>query len=159
MPAGGARARSGPAASATSERAGRNAREQTQRRGDWVELPASYTGKAPTFPLDGRTPGEAKLWRALWRRPQAAQWVRLGLVYQVAHYCRLYLQATEPGAPASLTTAVLRQEDSLGLSTIGLAALRWRIVEDEVGAARSARAEPAASRPAPVRRLRPAASE
>lgn len=155
MPSGGARSRSGPPAdpnSATSER-------RKQRGDGWVELPATHTGKAPTFPLTGRTPDEAKLWRALWRKPQAAQWAKLGLSYQVAHYCRLYLQATEKGAPASLTTAVLRQEDALGLSTIGLAALRWRIVEDEVGEQRAARAEPAAERAAPVRRLRPAASE
>lgn len=112
------------------------------------------------WPLDGKTPGEVKLWRALWRKPQAEVWAELGLTYQVAHYCRTYLAATEPGAPASLTTAVLRQEDTLGLSTVGLAALRWRIPRDEVGAARSARAAAPVDedRPAPVRRLR-AASE
>jgi hypothetical protein len=157
MPSGG-HARSGRVADPNSERAGRNAREQAQRRGDWVDLPASYTGKIPTFPLDGKTPGEHKLWRVLWRKPQAAMWARQGLTWQVAHYCRTFLQATEPGAPASLTTAVLRQEDTLGISTVGLQALRWRIVEDEVAEQRTARAEPAA-RPAPTRRLRPAAGE
>jgi hypothetical protein len=54
------------------------------------------------------------------------------------------MESTEKGAPASLKTAVLRQEDTLGISLVGLAQLRWRIAEDEVGAKRAA-----------ARRLRP----
>jgi hypothetical protein len=85
-------------------------------------------------------------------------WARQGLTWQVAHYCRTFLAATEPGAPASLTTAVLRQEDTLGISTVGMNALRWRIPVDQVAAKRE---EPPVveDRPAPVRRLRKAAGE
>jgi hypothetical protein len=88
-------------------------------------------------------------------------WKRQHLEWQVAAYVRSFLEAAERGAPASLKTAVLRMEDGLGLSTVGLLALRWRITEDAVAAKRTARPaaavelEPPA---APVRRLR-AASE
>lgn len=151
MPSGG-HARSGPAPDPNS------ARSERRGRGDgWTELPAKPGVRVPKFPLDGKTPGENTLWLALWKKPQAAMWARLGLTYQVAHYCRIFLQATEPGAPASLTTAVLRQEDTLGLSTVGLAALRWRIKIDEVGAQRATAAAPVVERAAPVRRLRAAA--
>jgi hypothetical protein len=84
-------------------------------------------------------------------------WERQGLDFQVAMYVRTFLEAAEMGAPASLKTAVLRMEDTLGLSTVGLAALRWRIPVDEVGQARTAVAVAVADRPAPVRRLRVAA--
>lgn len=154
MPSGGARARSGPPADPMS-----GASERRKGRGDgWTDLPASYSGKRPTFPLDGRSVAETKLWAALWKKPQAAMWARLGLTWQVAHYCRTYIAATEPGAPASLTTAVLRQEDTLGISTVGLAALRWRIVVDETAAARSTATSATTSEApaAPVRRLRAA---
>lgn len=84
-------------------------------------------------------------------------WARQGLEWQVALYVRSFLEAAEHGAPASLKTSVLRMEDTLGLSTVGLAALRWRIPADQVAAARTARAEPevpAEAKAPPVRRLR-----
>lgn len=84
-------------------------------------------------------------------------WRRLDLVWQVALYVRAFLEAAEPGAPASLRVSVLRMEDTLGLSTVGLAALRWRMPVDELAEQRDAGAvqtEVAASRPAPTRRLR-----
>ena len=127
---------------------------QTSRQG-----PAEgFTGRAPTFPLAEPSTAEKKLWRVLWKKPQAVMWDRHGLTFQVAHYCRSFLEASERGAPASLKTSVLRMEDSLGLSTVGLNALRWSITSDELGAKR---AEPAATveRPAPVRRLRQAVGE
>lgn len=143
----GGHARSGPAADPNSARSERRGKDQ------WTELPVSYSGKVPVFPLEGKTAAEHKLWRVLWRKPQAAVWARLGLTWQVAHYCRTFLAATSQGAPASLTTAVLRQEDTLGISTVGLVALRWRIAEDQVGERRTV-AGPVEDRPVPVRRLR-----
>lgn len=111
--------------------------------------------RAPTWPLALKSKPEQLLWGKLWKKPQAIMWKRQGLEFQVANYVRTFLEASEMGAPASLKTAVLRMEDTLGISLAGLAALRWRITADELGAARAAAAaeqsEP--ERPAPVRRL------
>lgn len=157
MTSGGARARSGPPADPGSAR--------SERRGDgWTTLPARTLGKAPAWPLGLSSSQEEDLWKALWKKPQATMWKRLGLTWQVAHYCRSFLEATERGAPASLKTSVLRQEDTLGLSTVGLAALRWRISEDAVAAKRrsaaaAARAAASELAPMPERRLRAVANE
>lgn len=155
MTSGGARARSGPPADPRSGR--------SEKRADgWTTLPAKSTGRPPKWPLERQSSSEVELWAQLWKKPQAAQWKRLGLAWQVALYCRTFLEAAERGAPASLKTSVLRMEDTLGLSTVGLAALRWRISEDQVAARRKARAEPAEQleeRAAPVRRLRAVVNE
>ena len=148
MPSGGARARSGPPADPRSAR--------SERRGDgWTDLPAVGLKRAPVWPLALKSKPEGALWGKLWKKPQAVMWKRQGLEFQVAHYVRTALEATEGGAPASLKTAVLRMEDQLGISLAGLAALRWRITTDELGQAREAAAAAAAEpdRPAPVRRL------
>jgi hypothetical protein len=155
MTSGGARARSGPPA---DPRSGRSER----RKDGWTELPAKSGIRAPAWPLVKQTAAEKTLWAKLWKKPQAVAWKKLGLDLQVAAYVRSFLESTEQGAPASLKTTVLRQEDTLGLSTVGMNALRWRIVEDELATKRSSgpRAVEAApeERAAPVRRLRPAAA-
>lgn len=151
MPSGGARARSGPPADPNSAR--------SERRADgWTTLPAEgYQGRVPTFPLEEPLASEKKLWRLLWRKPQAIMWQRNGLTFQVAAYVRAFLEANQRSAPASLKTAVLRMEDTLGISTVGLNALRWRIAADELASKRTEPAAEAEERPAPVRRLRQAA--
>lgn len=153
MPSGGARARSGPPADPRSAR--------SERRGDvWTDLPAKSGLRTPRWPLALQSSEEKALWTSMWKKPQAVMWKRQGLEFQVANYVRTYLEASEMGAPGSLKTVVLRMEDTLGLSLAGLASLRWRITTDEFAAARAAAAPAAAEeRPAPVRRLRAAASE
>lgn len=154
MPSGGARARSGPPADPRSAR--------SEKRSDgWTMLPAQGRGarKAPNFPLGSPSKAESALWTVLWRKPQAVMWERLGLTFQVAAYARAFLESTAAGAPASLKVSVLRMEDGLGLSIVGMNALRWRIAEDEVAAKRSVPVAVAEERPALVRRLRAAASE
>lgn len=157
MSSGGARARSGPPADPNS------ARSELRKDGKgWTDLPARFSGRAPAWPLERQSEAETSLWKVLWRKPQAAMWRRQGLEWQVAAYVRSFLESTEPGAPASLKTAVLRQEDTLGLSTVGLNALRWRITEDEVAVRRSGpvrAAAPVEESGGPVRRLRRAAGE
>lgn len=151
MPSGG-HARSGPPADPSSGRTERG--RNSGGRDGWTNLPAGNPkAKAPTFPLEGKTKREAAYWLVLWRKPQAHMWHRQGLVFQVALYCRSFLEAAEPGAPASLRVSVLRMEDTLGLSTVGLAQLRWRMPVDEVGEQRTA-APAVVERPAPTRRLR-----
>lgn len=154
MPSGG-HARSGPAPDPNSARS-----ELRGKRDGWTDLPAKVRTKAPAFPLEGMSPGESTLWTVLWKRPQAAMWRKQSLEWQVAAYVRSFLESTEPGAPASLKTAVLRQEDTLGLSTVGLNMLRWRITEDELPARRARRVPSVeAEASVPVRRLRAAVGE
>ncbi|MEW2011430.1 hypothetical protein AB0300_18365 [Microbacterium sp. NPDC078814] len=61
---------------------------------------------------------------------------------QVAAYVRAYLRsiATED-APVGLIAPVLRMEAELGLSTVGMNALRWKFSADELGEKRSAPAK------------------
>lgn len=72
------------------------------------------------------------MWAKLWRKPQAVEWERLDLVFEVAAYTRAALQAVAFDASAGLKTAVLRMSAELGLSTVGMGQLRWRIVLDDV---------------------------
>jgi hypothetical protein len=147
MPSGG-HARSGPPAnplSATTER----------KKETWTTLPAEGRGRraAPKFPFDQQSQFESVVWKSLWKKPQAVMWDRLGMLFQVAAYTRAFTESVEPGAPASLKTSVLRMEDTLGLSIVGLNQLRWRIAEDELVGQRAVK--PAGvEQSGPVRRLR-----
>lgn len=118
MPSGGARARSGPGADPASLRSASKS---------WVDLPERFEGNVPKFPLAGVSPAERKLWHELWRMPQASEWSRLGLKFQVAAYVRAFLESVEPGCSATLKTSVQRMEDTLGISPSALNSLRWRI--------------------------------
>jgi hypothetical protein len=150
MPSGGARTRSGPAPDPRAA-----ARERKSDAG-WTTLPGEgFKGRVPTFPLEGELAVEKKLWRVLWKKPQAIMWQRLGQTFQVAAYVRAFIESTEAGAPASLKTSVLRMEDMLGLSMVGMNALRWKISLDELGEQRSSR-QVEVEKPASVRRLRAA---
>lgn len=149
MTSGGARARSGPAPDPDSYR--------SQNR-DWIDLPAGgFAGDVPEFPLpraiqfdtvfeNGKkvtTPdaeatddiwnAELELWADLWKKPQAAAWLALGLKFQVAAYARAFLESVQAEASAGLKTAVLRMENELGISIAGMKQNLWRL-GDEVGA-------------------------
>jgi hypothetical protein len=126
MPRGGARTRSGPAPDP-------NALRRERDIGDWVVLPASGgLDKAPTWPLVDQSVRESGLWSALWLdKPQAFMWKRLGLEIEVALYVRRLTEAEQPDSAAALSTLVRQMGDSLGLTTAGLRANRWRIAGDE----------------------------
>jgi hypothetical protein len=180
MPSGGARARSGPAPDPNALRRGR------KTDAEWTTLPAEgFKGRIPTFPLtrpteplssikandedredlirdalaeiETRFEAEKKLWKELWRKPQAAMWHRLGMKYQVAAYVRAFLESTS-AASSGLKTAVLRMEGELGLSVPGMNALRWKIAHDELAEQREpeqvAAAATAAARPSTGARAR-----
>ena len=105
------------------------------RRDDksWVSLPAEgFQGDVPAWPLVSASDVERDLWARLWRKPQGAMWVQLGLEFEVAAYVRAFLESVEPDASAGLKTAVLRMSAELGLSTVGMGQLRWKIATDEV---------------------------
>lgn len=85
---------------------------------------------------------EAKLWRDLWKLPQAVAWERLGWLRDVAMYVRHHVLG-ELGEMDSAKEA--RQwSDRLGLSPMSMLRLRWEVVTDETAAKREERARPAA---------------
>lgn len=136
MPKGGARARSGPAPDP-------NALARERDAGEWTILPASgRPGDAPEWPLTEAAERELKLWADMWRKPQALMWERFGQEFEVALYVRRLIEAEQPEAKVTVGTLVRQLSDSLGLSTPGMRANRWKI---EAGETQQA------SRPASVR--------
>ena len=125
MASGGRRARSGPAPDPLSRTSLVNGREFTV-------LPLKHRVRVPEFPLDDQSGFEARLWLELWKKPQAVMWERLGLVVQVAAYCRAFAESVLPEASAGLKTAVLRMEAELGVSTSGMLQNGWVIESPEV---------------------------
>lgn len=136
MPKGGARARSGPAPDPNALRRERDA-------GEWSVLPfEGRPGDPPGWPLVGQTDREVELWARLWSKPQALMWERLGQELEVALYVRNLSLAELPGSAVNLGTLVRQQSDSLGLTTPGLRANRWRIERGD------AQEKPATRKPA-----------
>jgi len=155
MPSGG-HARSGPAPDPNALR--------RDRAGDgaWVTLPAEgFNGDAPKFPLEKISvydiywvdkkrvkefdvsgtealhEREMDLWCALWKKPQAFMWAKLGLEYEVAAYVRAFIESTSAESNSGLKTAALRMAAEIGLSLPGMHSLRWKFSEDELGSRRS----------------------
>lgn len=133
MTSGGSRARSGPAPDPNALRRDRKSDATT-----WTTLPRSCSDlPTPEWPLSTANEREAQLWEKLWTYPQAAKWHEMALADEVALYCRYLVEAEEPGAKAAVRTLVRQHREELGLSTSGMARLRWKIVPDEVGAKRA----------------------
>lgn len=155
MPSGGARARSGPPPDPNALR--------RDRSGDagWVTLPAEgFMGETPEYPLpkvpvweiyfldkqrikapnenetDARFERELSLWGALWRKPQAAMWAKLGMEFEIAAYVRAYVESTGEDSNSGLKTAVLRMAGEIGLSLPGMHSLRWKFADDDLKARR-----------------------
>lgn len=138
MPKGGARTRSGPAPDP-------NALRRERDEGDWVVLPAEgREGDPPPWPLVGQSDREVELWGRLWRMPQALMWERYGQHLEVALHVRNVALVEMPGSPVNLGTLVRQQSDSLGLTTPGLRANRWKVTP--------AGAQPQTGRPRPTGR-------
>ncbi|MFD5111449.1 hypothetical protein ACFWNG_03890 [Streptomyces sp. NPDC058391] len=125
MPKGGARTRSGPAPDPEALRRERDA-------GEWTILPAEgRQGATPDWPLTDQTVREDSLWERLWRMPQALMWERYGQHIEVALYVRRLAEAEKGDAGVNLGTLVRQMSDSLGLTTPGMRANRWRIDRSE----------------------------
>jgi hypothetical protein len=125
MASGGARARSGPAPDP-------NAFRRERDNGEWATLPAAgREGATPDWPLNGQTMREAELWEQLWVKPQACMWERYGQEFEVALYVRRFAEAEEIEAKVTLSTLVRQMADSLGLTTPGMRANRWRILRED----------------------------
>lgn len=100
--------------------------------GEWTHLPAEgYEGAMPAWPMEEQTIRESARWEQLWRTPQALMWKRYGQEYEVALYVRRACEAEQIDAPVALSTLVRQLADSLGLTTPGLRANRWRIDRPE----------------------------
>lgn len=142
MTSGGARVRSGPAPDP-------NALRRERDSGEWTTLPADgRDGSAPQWPLSGGSPRELELWARLWAMPQALMWERYGQELEVALYVRQLERFERPKSPIILGTLVRQLADSLGLTTPGMRANRWRIERVD---------EPATK--APVVPMRPSARD
>lgn len=139
---GGARVGSGPPPDPDSYRQAR-----PSAAGEWTSLPPSgRQGGTPFWPLEEITERELTLWTELWTRPQAVMWEQLSQEIEVALYVRNLVEAEKPGAPVTLSVLMLRSADSLGLTTSGLRANRWRIATS---------AAPAAADPEPQTKSKP----
>lgn len=124
MTSGGARARSGPPPDPNALR-----RDRKSDAAEWIHLPASgREGRAPRWPLPTTMPIDARrLWRELWRRPEALMWEAHRSEVQVALYVLAVLAAEHPRATAADRKAALSYMDDLGLSEGGRARNRWVI--------------------------------
>lgn len=133
-----------------------NALRRQRDGADWVHLPAAgRTGEAPGWPLSRPSPRELRLWVAEWKRPQAIVWEATGLVLEVALYVRQVATAERRTSTAAERTLVLRQMDSLGLTTGGMARNRWVIDGDSAERDQPGEPQPAAAQSAKERaRLR-----
>jgi hypothetical protein len=97
---------------------------------DWIDLPAVFDEDPPGWPFEPDNSPELDMWRAIWRKPQAFMWARLGLGDQVAAYVRAYCESVVPDASSSLKGTVLRMETELGISVAGMHQNGWRILVD-----------------------------
>ena len=96
-----------------------------------IVLPAAgRSGEVPKWPLGGKPP---RVWRELWRLPQAVAWERLHLHRVIARYA-LVLGDAETG-DRYLAAEARQLEDRLGLTPMSLLKLRWQIGDDEAGEA------------------------
>lgn len=125
----------GPAPKPDSERVRRNLLP------GWVELPVEYTGDYPSWPLQNvPSARELELWESHWRLPQAAMWVRQGILYTLARYITIMADLEKGGvgyvsvASTNMYAEMRQMENALGLSSAALARLRWEVApRDEVG--------------------------
>lgn len=116
------------------------------------ELPAEgYKGDIPDWPLAEATEYELFRWEKMWRKPQAAQWIRMGIEEVIARYVRIAILAESTDKETSVAMSNIKGEarqleQGLGLGAKALQNLSWKIVADEVEEQRET--------PSPRRRLR-----
>lgn len=102
-------------------------RARKDDKSGWTSLPVQRDGDAPEWPLTDATDRELKVWSDHWTLPQAVEWERQNLVYEVALFVRSLCEAEQIGAAANLRTLVKQQQEVLGLSLAGLHRMRWKV--------------------------------
>jgi hypothetical protein len=143
MASGGARGNAGRVADPNALR-----RERSGDSASWTTL-APFDGATPEWPLSENLENgdrEATIWARLWKRPQASEWLRLGLEDEVALYARYLAEAEFPDAPSAVRTLVKQHQELLGLSTAGLNRLRWQLPAGEAQKAPAAAPRKSSSR-------------
>lgn len=75
---------------------------------------------------------EQKLWRDLWKTPQATQWEKLAWTREVAQYVRHKIKAEAGSLDDAKESRQLA--DRLGLSPLSLLRLRWQIADKAAAA-------------------------
>lgn len=143
MASGGARGNAGRVADPNALR-----RERSGDSASWTLL-APFDGPAPQWPLSENLENGARemaIWERLWKRPQASEWLRLGLEDEVALYSRYLAEAEFPDASSAVRTLVKQHQELLGLSTAGLNRLRWQLPAGEAPKAVAAPKRKASSR-------------
>ena len=108
--------------------------------GEWLTLSAA-SGDVPEWPLMDQSGRESTVWDRLWLKPQATEWLRLGLDDEVALYTRYLVEAEQPEAAGNTRTLVKQYQELLGLSTAGLKRLQWRMPASDVSAPAAGRAK------------------
>lgn len=134
MSQGGARNRSGPAASEDSGR--------SDRLGySLAALPSEgYSGEVPNFPLPTPSARELEVWSEAWRSPQACAWSLPSERWRtrtVALWTRLTVRCEDAEAGASLLGQLHRFADQIGMTTAGLAEMGWKVAVDETATKRA----------------------
>lgn len=138
MARGGARNRSGPAASEDSGR--------SDRRGySLTALPAQgYDGPVPDFPLPQASARELEVWAEVWTTPQACAWAMPSEAWRsatVALWVRVKVRCEDPDAGAALLGQLHRFADQIGMTTAGLAEMGWKVAVDETAEKRDERSD------------------
>ncbi|MFW6091099.1 MAG: hypothetical protein ACODAF_04440 [Actinomycetota bacterium] len=135
---GGARNRSGPAPDP------RSGRSERRRIGFRLLPPEGYQGRAPRFPLPNAGNRERRVWRELWKTPQACAWAEEPWRWRtIAMYVRWSVRAEAEDAPAATAVHAERLADRIGLSKPGLRENGWEIARDELADRRAATQQPA----------------
>ena len=143
MASGGARGNAGRVADPAALR-----RERSGDSASWTLLGPS-DGVVPGWPLSENAElghREMVFWEKLWGKPQASEWLRLGLEDEVALYCRYLAEAELPDASSAVRTLVKQHQELLGLSTAGLNRLRWQLPAGEAPKAAPVSTRKASSR-------------
>ena len=148
MASGGARATSGPPPDPNALR-----RDRKSDQAGWLNLPERRGGEAPEFPLVDPSERELRVWADHWSLPQAHEWGRQNLEYEVGLFVRTFCEAEQPGAAANLRTLVKQQQEVLGLSLAGLHRMRWKVGGEIPTEAPAPSKQPAKRKSARERRL------
>ena len=99
----------------------------------WTVLdPNGKVEPAPVWPLVEPSDRELELWESIWKRPQSVLWQRHLLEFEVALYIRRLSEVELRDANASLHTLLIRQMESLLLTTPSMYKAKVRIGEPVV---------------------------
>ena len=94
----------------------------------WTVLdPKGKVEPAPIWPLVEPSERELELWESIWKRPQSVLWQQYLQEFEVALYIRRLSEVELRDANASLHTLLIRQMESLLLTTPSMYKAKVRI--------------------------------